>query len=616
MLRKEIVISFVIAGILVGRCRLAVEASQDEFVANNYPSPKSNPYRRYNYRAEMEEMYSPYNPLWREEQIYTGERRGPVTDPSSLRRPRRVQRPKTPSYSPLVIPNIQDIDDVSSRTSYSDFPLQSADIGSAGNRRSSMDSGFGDEPRERRKLTFPIEFRRKRGRVNIGHATDDQQNRRLLTSASISPKSEMPKSKRVFPYGSKGGAQKVSNHTAVRVYGDKTRDGQVSVSLDPFSMATLLQNTVTGVFGITSVYVETLKLLGPMILAKHCLTTVGGIINSRYNGRLPRRTASVEQLSYSEQETPKEQNDKGVARALTRTLLQILCMSSVGRFVGFILDQTPCLLQPAWICQWWYGVVWLASVYTIGSLFQEWVSGKTIHPWLSIKPMRPGTKNLDSRANTVSIQDGKRDIARPVFQFFQKMSQNPEEWAKSLFRSVPKWQIRQNYQRYNQMTTEVESSGDVQLDPLLFPSSWKPLHVVMFLALSRAICQSFCVTASPSEVVGILGDALCKGNQQYLILRSFILQQALHSEWHRVFVQERRVALGASISAAGLLALLWSMYSVATVDTVAGMALFPVLMARMVGTWINVLMSYNHIDVSSERITWRDFAARLDAPRY
>ena len=181
----------------------------------------------------------------------------------------------------------------------------------------------------------------------------------------------------------------MSNHTAVRVYGDQNRDGQVSVSLDPFSMATLLQNTVTGVFGITSVYVGTLKLLGPMILAKHCLTTVGGIINSRYNGRLARRTASVEQLSYSDQQTPKEQNDKGVTRALARTLLQILCMSSVGRFVGFVLDQTPCLLQPAWICQWWYGVVWLASVYTIGSLFQEWVSGKTIHPWLSIKPIRP-----------------------------------------------------------------------------------------------------------------------------------------------------------------------------------------------------------------------------------
>ncbi len=623
LMRKAIVISFVIAGILIhpnGRYHLAVAASRDEFPTNNYPNRGSNPYQRYYYRAEMDEMYSPYNPLWREEQIYTGERRGPVTDPSSLRSPRRVQRTKPPSYSPLI-PSIQDIDDVSSRRTYSDFPLQSADIGSAGNRRNSIDSIYSDEPRERRKLTFPIEFRRKRGRVNIGHSADgDPQNRRLLTSESVSPKYEMsPNTKgskrRVFPYGGNGGAQTLSNHTAVRVHSDNSRDGQVSVSLDPFSLATLLQNTVTGVFGITSVYVGTLKLLGPMILAKHCLTTVGGIINSRYNGRLA-RTTSVKQLSYSEQETPKEENDRGVARALARTLLQILCMSSVGRCIGFILDQTPCLLQPAWICQWWYGVVWLASVYTIGSLCQEWVSGSTIHPWLSIKPMN-GAKNFDSRPKPVTIQDKRRDIARPLFRFFQKMSQNPEEWIHGLFRSVPRWQIRRNYQRNNhQRTTDVGSSGDVKLDPLLFPSTWKPLSVVTFLALSRAICQSFCATASPFEFAGTLGDALCKENKQYLILRSFILQQALHSEWHRVFVQERRVALGASISVLGLLALLWSMYSVAIVDSVAAMALFPILMARMVGTWINVLMGYNHIDVSSETITWRDFATRLEPPRY
>lgn len=616
LLQKETVISFVIAGIFIhpnGQCHLAAAASRGGFDGNSYLNGEPNPYRRYNYRAEMEEMYSPYNPLWREEQIYTGERRGPVTDPSSLRRPRRLQRANTPSYSPLA-PSIQDIDDVSSRSSYSDFPLQSADIGSAGNRRNAIDPGYSDEPRERRIPSFPIEFRRKRGRVNIGHSNEDRPSHRLLSSEVVSPKSDFSPdakgSKRVFPYGSKGGAQKLSNHTAVQVHGDKTRDGQVSVSLDPFALATLLQNTVTGVVGITSVYVGTLKLLGPMILAKHCLTTVGGVINNRYNGRLGRK-ASIERLSYSEKEIPKEQNDNGLARALGRTLLQIICMSSAGRMVGLVLDQTPCLLQPSWICQWWYGVVWLASVYAIGSLCQEWVSGKSIHPWLSITPTW-GTRNFDSRISTVDIQGGRRDIARPLFRFFQKMSQNPEEWINGLFRRVPRWQIRQNYQRNREMTTDVDSIEDIKLDPLLFPSTWKPFSVLMFLALSRAICRSFCGTASPSEVLGTLGDALCTENKQYLIMRSFIIQQALYSEWHRVFVQERRVALGAGISMAGLLALLWSVYSVATVDSIAAMALFPIVMARMVGTWINILMSYNHIDLSSETISWRDFASRLN----
>ena len=631
---KEITIIVVIAAFVINpnnRFDGVAATPNSEFGNNKNAYLESNLNRRYDYRSEADEFYSPDNPLWREEQIYTGERQG--TDPytSSLRRPRRADGTNSSPLSPLA-PRIKDIDDVASASYHSEFPLQSADIGRTGSGSNGIRSDYSEKPRGRRKWSFPIEFRRQKGRLSIGHSADNdpknqRQNHRLLAADAVTSRSESRTVKGRNSFFSSSNKEdtestieKLSNCTTVSAStrnNDKTRDGQVSVSLDPFSLATLLQNGVTGLVGITSVYVGTLKLLGPMILAKHCLTTVGHIVNERSNGRLARK-ASTERLCYSEQNSlVDEQVDNGAARAITRTLFQILCMSCAGRFVGFVLDQTSCLLRPVWICQWWYGVVWLASVYTVGHLCQEGVfdyhtqSGNSSLSWLSIKSAS-APMTFDSRNISINHRHRQRSVTRPLFQFFQKMSQNPEEWVSSLFSSVPRWKNRKNSHQGREMMAEGEGVNDTELDALLFPSTWKPLSVVTFLALSRAIFRSFCLKVSPSGVVGTLGDTACRGKNQYLIMRSFIIQKTLYSEWERVFVQERRVALGAGVSVIGLLALVWSIYSVSTVDPVAAMAMVPILMARLVSTWINILLSYNQIDVSSESFTWRDLVSHLN----
>eukprot|EP00531_Pseudo-nitzschia_arenysensis_P018573 CAMPEP_0116134130 /NCGR_PEP_ID=MMETSP0329-20121206/10483_1 /TAXON_ID=697910 /ORGANISM="Pseudo-nitzschia arenysensis, Strain B593" /LENGTH=597 /DNA_ID=CAMNT_0003628823 /DNA_START=58 /DNA_END=1848 /DNA_ORIENTATION=+ len=563
---------------------VAATPNDDYSGSSSYSNYQRNFRRRYGYYPlEGDDLYSPYNPLWREEQVYTGERRGPITESSYFRRPRRSKSIQSPPHSPLA-PHIQDIDGVSSASSFSEFPLQSADIG---RRRSSNDiyPGGSQKPRERRSWSFPIDFKRKRGRLNIGFDNDSSPTRsRLLAS-------EMTKPRKGFSSTSgntKTAKEAQSNRTAGRARSSNnvmTRGDQVTFSLDPFSMATLLQNGLTAFTGIGSVYIATLKLLGPMILAKHCLTTVGHIANERMNGRLLGKS-STERIGHSEQDFLDKVHEKyAPARAVTRTLFQIMCMSCAGQLVGFVLDRTPCLLEPFWICQWWYGVVWLASVSAVGFLCQESIMGhssqtaKYPSSLLTIQPAFGTIPFTNPKTNTVVDPHGRRNMARPVFQFFQKMSQNPEEWIHGLFRSVPRWQ---NHRRIHTMP-EGETSYDVQVDPLLFPSTWKPLSVLTFLALSRAICQSFCLRGA--DPVGTLGDATCAGNKQFLILRSFLVQKVLYSEWHRVFLQERRVALGAGVSLVGLLALLWSMYTVSTVDSIAALAMAPTLMARMVSTW-------------------------------
>lgn len=579
----------------------------DDYSGSTYSNYQRNFRRRYGYyQLEADDLYSPYNPLWREEQVYTGERRGPITESSSLRRPRRSKSIQSTPNSPLA-PHIQDIDDVSSASSFSEFPLQSADIGSSGRRSSNeIHPGGSQKPRERRNWSFPIDFKRKRGRLNIG--LDNDSNRtpsRLLASEMTKPRND---------FSSAGGNLETpiptqSNHTAG---GAKTRGDQVTFSLDPFSLASLLQNGLTAITGIGSVYVATLKLLGPMILAKHCLTTVGHIANDRMNGRLLGKV-STERLGHSGQESIDNMHEKyAPARAVARTLFQILCTSFAGRLVGFVLDRSPCLLEPFWICQWWYGVVWLASVSAIGFLCQESIIGhssqisKYPSSLLSIQPAF-GTIPFTTLKPSLVDPHERRNMARPIFRFFQKMSQNPEEWMNGLFRIVPRWK---NDRRKPTME-ETLTSYDVQADPLLFPSTWKPLSVLTFLALSRAICQSFCPRGA--DHVGTLGDATCAGNNQYLILRSFIVQKVLYNEWQRVFLQERRAALGAGVSLVGLLIFLWSIYTVSTVDSIAALAMAPTLMARMVSTWISILLASNHIDMSSEPLTWQSLASRLTA---
>ena len=633
---------------------------------NNANIPNKNN-RRYNYNAgAADELYTPYNPLWREEQIYTGERRGSVTtsdndddDNSSLRRPRRTGGKSPPAHSPLA-PHMsieryrpQQQQQQPRQTSNSEFPLQSADIGSTESRSNTFRSRFNQRlpfsaERGKRRWSFPIDFRRQKGRLNIGFSTaaDPKKefqhrpprrlevgtaNAGLLTTATNTTVSTRNRREKV-----ELAIQKMLNPTAAvtttspRQYSSsrtgnkhqKKNDLQLSVSLDPFTLVTLLQTGVTGIVGIASVYIGTLKLLGPMLLAKQCLMMVTNTFNYGSKGRRYVRKASTRRIRNLEQQSylDKHNDATAAARAATRSVLQILCMSFTGRFIGFVLDQTPCLLRPFWICQWWYGVVWLASMYAIGLVSQEWVFGRLaqtkskMHSFVSIQPTSKPMCLSYRRDNRVNVRHRRRrnnNMIQPLFRFLQKMSQDPEEWMNNLLRIVPRWKGRSNYAR-SILMSEGEGVNNIELDPLLFPSTWKPLSVVTFLALSRAIYQSFCTNVSSSGLVHKLGDAACMGNSQYLIMRSFIIQKTLYSEWHRVFVQEQRVALGAGVSVIGLLALMWSIYSISTVDRIATIAMVPVLMARMVSTWINILLTYNESGMSADTMTWRDMASHLN----
>jgi len=597
------------------RSSLATAASNDR-----------NPYRRYRYNAD-DDIYSPYNPLWREEQVYTGERRGPVhtseTD-SSLTRQRRTGKRSSRAYSPLE-KRIHYVDDVSSsttdlkssrqwqqhrqqqssirsdlhhsgtvQTSYSEFPLQSADIGKIGSGSNSIQHGYDQKPRfgmerGRRKWLFPIDFRRQKSELNIGYSIDDEPTTR----------------KRKRHHAIEG----LSNHTALIVTpgntispqtGKNRRENtlQVSCSLDPFSLVTLLHQVATGTMGLTSVVVGTFKLLGPMILAKQCLATLGSAFSDRFNRRSLRKE-STKQIQYLGKNRLDGLDAVAAARIVTRIVLQILCMSSAGHLIELVLAKAPCLMRPFWICQWWYGLVWLASMYSIALVFQEWIfghlaqTGNKIHSFVSIHPTTD-IKHFASPNYNTKVKSKQRIVKWPSIRLLKRMTQNPEEWIQNLVRIVTRSKGQNDHHRSRTYMAGVNSLERTDLDPLMFPSTWRPLSIVTFLAMSRAIYKSFC-TAASSDIVDKLGDAVCEKTSRYRIIRSFIIQKTLYGEWRRVFVEEGRIAWGAGISLIGLLTQMWLIYSVSAVDHVAAIALFSIVMAQIVSTWVSIVLFLNRL---------------------
>ncbi|VEU36883.1 unnamed protein product [Pseudo-nitzschia multistriata] len=569
--------------------------------------------------------------MWIETHHYTGERRGLPSNDSYLSR-RRLEKETSIGRDKTI-----------SDTSY-DFPFQSADIGSSS---SSRDIGSKQHQRQafpsetesgRRNFFFPIDFRRQKGRLNVGFSFGDddgarkrgQRNRpprrKSLTNGikdrSFPPMSIVSGNSTTIPPAMASGGDPSEGTTATTALVEKTNHAlekrratsatlqhgdafrarsnyndsnvELSLSLDPFSLASLVRNLVASSVGAGSVYVGTLKLLGPMILAKQCLASVGYAFYDYYSGRY------LPQKQQKRVRCVQEYELIAAGRAALRSLLQFLCMGLVGQVVRLVLDphHRSCTLGPPWPCHLWYGVVWLASVCAAGCACEEWgfdfLAKKTGNRFApsSLSVLSTAT-DAGPRADFFfsskhHVREDclrgrrKRNVVGPQRRFVKGPSRDPENWLKSIMCILPD---REDPIRPRQSGTNSgicrKVSGDV--DVLLFPSVWKPLKFVMFLAFTKAIYESFSDSPLRASESGKLD----------LVLRTFVLQQTLHSEWHRLFVQERMLSLGACVSVIGLVALIWSLYAVSIVDRTAALLLTPFAAARLITSYVNFLVSFD-----------------------
>lgn len=360
-------------------------------------------------------------------------------------------------------------------------------------------------------------------------------------------------------------------------------------------MVTLLRTLIVASTSTLAALFATIQLVGPMILAKRIVTTLGYIFYDHYNGRYLRTTYTRRMQHMQEFEVIAS------ARALGRFVLQVWTMALTGSMVGFVMDHpwmpTCCWFPPNnGLCHLWYGMVWMGAVYMAGwgmgvAMKKEGYSihlghtseeGQSITKYyvnpLSIRPTFMSTsknplRRRQQQRNHDSVTDHLLRLPRQVLQWMRE----PEESMNSLFRFA-----NQKSNHPIRPTTPAKQS----LDRLLFPSTFGLLRLWSCLTIIYAIA----VTLSQSAT----SPPTYNNNAMYRVMKTFIIQETFHYEWYRVFVKERRIALGAIIGMIGTISLLRMTVVVASIDKLAGLALIPMLIAEVVTWYMNTILYFDH----------------------
>jgi tryptophan-rich sensory protein len=380
-----------------------------------------------------------------------------------------------------------------------------------------------------------------------------------------------------------------------------SKDFQLSLSVDPFSTARLIHTLAVTCISLVSALAGTLRLVAPMIAAKRFITTIGYIFYDHYNGRYIRTTYTRRMRRMQEYEIIAGLRGTG------RCILQILSVGLVGGIVGFVMDRAPCLIRPAWICHWWYGTIWITSIHTAGWAMELWlVSLNKSHP-LSLRPTptigRSGAirKKADRRMSSLFHRQKEEfqtstleGLIQIPWRIVLRRLRDPEEWFMSMLR--PRSNSRFYYSNMNTYTQQHEEHKPLRLDSLLFPCTWVPLQVWTCLVVVRAIRLTLTKPLSWTDAADYM---IFMSSKRWVVMRSFLGYEVLYGEWKRVFVTERRVALGAFVSTLSLTALLWTIYSVAMVDGITALLLIPTVIARLVSTWMNILLYYDRCGLPS-----------------
>ena len=115
-------------------------------------------------------------------------------------------------------------------------------------------------------------------------------------------------------------------------------------------------------------------------------------------------------------------------------------------------------------------------------------------------------------------------------------------------------------------------------EPLLFPSTWPPLSILRNLAVAKAMASSSNIAVRDS---------------MHVIMRQFLIQQAILDEWHRVLMDERRVGLGIVAIGIGFTAACFLFVTVAYADGISAVLMIPSLLATFSSAWMNLFVFWD-----------------------
>ena len=185
-------------------------------------------------------------------------------------------------------------------------------------------------------------------------------------------------------------------------------------------------------------------------------------------------------------------------------------------------------------------------------------------PQLSVRgPLRIKVTKSARRQQEGGIYSPARVFTRPWHIF--RWMRDPDRWISSV---AGQFEVGRR--------ANSKASKPFTPEPLLFPSTWPPFRMLRNVAVAKAM-------ATTSDLVP---------NSMHVVMRQFLIQQALMDEWHRVLMEEKRVGLGVYSIAVGFIATSFLFVTVALIDSVSAVLMLPSLLAVFASSWMNLYLYY------------------------
>ncbi|CAJ1961717.1 unnamed protein product [Cylindrotheca closterium] len=388
--------------------------------------------------------------------------------------------------------------------------------------------GGSDQPMDESQIPRRKKFfRKKRGKLNIRLGRPERNDQTYSYDETKS-----------FSLPMSGAQSKAPATNATSQFGVKEDDSnkdshtEVELSMDVFALLRLAQHLGGASQVAFAAVFATLKMLGPMVMAQKCFEWLGGCKGYDHLTDLKaveKPTTRMEKYGILE----------GI-RAIGRVAVRFSGMYLFGILCTLVLSASSCAM-PEQLCKYWYALVWTLGVKSIAHanelLFLRYFGGLfELRPERNYFPLLPPARLFKIPSPTI----------RWVYLFFGVVDNVLKVYSD-------------------------EDSTSSQVIGPLFPSTWPYLQLFNIFAMFRVMKQS--LPESPKAV-----------------LIGFCLQSAVYEEWFRVFLEERRVALGAIMSMTSLLVTTFFIYSTAAIDKLATGLLLPFGLASVVATWMSFVL--------------------------
>lgn len=331
-----------------------------------------------------------------------------------------------------------------------------------------------------------------------------------------------------------------------------SRNVKVQVSLDPASACRFFPVLFGAFSNGVYAFFGTLRFLAPLVLGRRAVNGLGGFISDYMTGRYFRKT-----YTYLERAFLHFYEMPAALRATCRTTAQIIIYYILSKIMTWLvgIDHPPCHSDGRGLA------TFCASLYIIAVLG----TGHAFTTWVSVwgGPLRIQAAN-DPKKHPTLIEI----ISRPWEMF--RWLVDPEEWLSK---------------------SSVETKPHFDPNPLLFPATWIPLHILHIYAISKVLA-----TDPDQYTMCYLTE-----NQIPVILKQFFLQQSLCDEWCRVFLGEMRVGLGIAVIVLYFITLVWSVITSARLNAKMALFMLPSVIAVIISAWMNIIIYCNRVDIRQRR---------------